>query len=63
MSVAAAPVLALPAGQAPVDLTGWASWLRARLDPGWRPTEWNAQCWLFTGDLDSHHVRQTILED
>ncbi len=53
MSVAATRVLALPAGQRPVDLTGWASWLRAHLDPGWRPTEWNAQHWLFTGDLDS----------
>jgi hypothetical protein len=30
-----------------------ASWLRAHLDPAWRPGEWDPQRWLFTGDLAS----------
>ncbi len=35
------------------DEPGWARWLRARLDPGWRPGEWDGQALLFTGDLAS----------
>lgn len=31
-------------------LTGWADWLRDRLDPEWRPGEWDADLLLFVGD-------------
>ncbi|MFF3359808.1 tyrosine-type recombinase/integrase [Streptomyces sp. NPDC002917] len=34
------------------DHAGWVGWLRERTDPGWRPTEWQQQFWLFTGDPD-----------
>jgi integrase len=33
--------------------SGWARWLGARLDPAWRPGEWDGEAWLFTGDLAS----------
>jgi integrase len=32
---------------------GWLEWLRDRLDPAWRPGEWDGQTLLFTGDLES----------
>ena len=32
---------------------GWLEWLVARIDPAWRPGEWDQQRWLFTGDLGS----------
>ena len=32
---------------------GWVAWLRARLDPAWRPGEWDGETLLFTGDLNS----------
>ena len=28
----------------------WAQWLTERLEPGWRPGEWNPQSWFFDGD-------------
>ncbi|MFF7251511.1 tyrosine-type recombinase/integrase [Embleya sp. NPDC008237] len=31
----------------------WSTWLRDHLDPSWRPGEWDAGQWLFTGDLDN----------
>ncbi|XMN08184.1 tyrosine-type recombinase/integrase [Streptomyces griseobrunneus] len=34
----------------PQVLIEWEKWLRSRLDPGWRPSEWNAADLLFTGD-------------
>jgi integrase len=40
-------------GQECPDTSGWLAWLAARLDPGWRPGEWDQARWLFTGDLDS----------
>jgi integrase len=40
-------------GQERPDASGWLGWLQARLDPGWRPGEWDPARWLFTGDLDS----------
>jgi integrase len=43
---------AAPAEPRPSEL-GWVRWLGARLDPGWRPGEWDGQAWLFTGDLTS----------
>ncbi|MGH3629316.1 MAG: tyrosine-type recombinase/integrase, partial [Sciscionella sp.] len=36
-----------------VDEAGWLQWLRARLNPAWRPGEWDEQTLLFTGDLES----------
>ena len=35
------------------DEPGWLGWLGARLDPAWRPGEWDGQALLFTGDLAS----------
>jgi integrase/BMFP domain-containing protein YqiC len=35
------------------EAQGWAGWLCARLDPGWRAGEWDGETLLFTGDLDS----------
>ncbi|MBV8995313.1 MAG: hypothetical protein JO287_16820 [Pseudonocardiales bacterium] len=35
------------------DEAGWLEWLRGRLDPDWRPGEWDSQTLLFTGDLHS----------
>jgi integrase/BMFP domain-containing protein YqiC len=32
---------------------GWLDWLRGRLDPAWRPGEWDGQRLLFTADLAS----------
>ncbi len=32
---------------------GWLDWLRAQLDPVWRPGEWDGAAKLFTGDLHS----------
>ena len=32
---------------------GWLDWLRAHLDPVWRPGEWDNDAKLFTGDLHS----------
>ena len=32
---------------------GWLDWLRAHLDPLWRPGEWDGAAKLFTGDLHS----------
>jgi hypothetical protein len=34
------------------DEAGWAAWLHEHVDPGWRPTEWQQQFWLFTGNPD-----------
>jgi integrase len=31
----------------------WQEWLRAHIDPSWRPGEWDRARWLFTGDLDN----------
>jgi len=28
----------------------WTQWLTDRLEPGWRPGEWNPQTWFFDGD-------------
>ena len=28
----------------------WTQWLTERLEPGWRPGEWNPQTWFFDGD-------------
>jgi hypothetical protein len=35
------------------DESGWLEWLRARLDPAWRRSEWDGRTLLFTGDLGS----------
>ena len=38
-------------GGGPSSGPGWLEWLRARLDPAWRPGEWDGGALLFTGDL------------
>lgn len=35
-----------------LGLEQWAGWLRCAIDSGWRAGEWDAQLWLFKGDLD-----------
>jgi site-specific recombinase XerD len=32
---------------------GVGAWLDGQIDPGWRPGEWNAAQWFFTGDPDN----------
>ena len=32
---------------------GWLEWLKAHVDQGWRPGEWDHRLWLFSGDVDS----------
>lgn len=53
MSAAGQPApLRFPAAPT-LDTSDWRAWLADRIDPGWRPGEWDARHWLFTGDLDS----------
>ncbi|MGH3598799.1 MAG: tyrosine-type recombinase/integrase [Pseudonocardiaceae bacterium] len=49
------PLRAVGAGKTSrgLDESGWLEWLRGRLDPGWRPGEWDDHALLFTGDLHS----------
>ncbi|PZG19933.1 tyrosine-type recombinase/integrase [Nonomuraea aridisoli] len=35
------------------DHLAWQSWLDEHINPAWRPGEWNAEAWLFTGDVDN----------
>jgi integrase len=41
------------AGQERLGGQQWLLWLQARLDPAWRPGEWDGGALLFAGDLDS----------
>lgn len=43
-------------GPGPDPEVSWTEWLRAHLDPAWRPGEWDPELWLFTGDLDSQRT-------
>lgn len=36
----------------PIDRAGWMTWLIENTEAEWRPDEWNAANWLFTGDPD-----------
>ncbi len=36
--------------------SGWRQWLASRLDPSWRPGEWDERLALFTGDLSSERT-------
>lgn len=36
----------------PMDRAGWMAWLIENTDRDWRPDEWDAANWLFTGDPD-----------
>ncbi|MFE7766150.1 tyrosine-type recombinase/integrase [Streptomyces sp. NPDC057438] len=36
----------------PVDRAGWMAWLTENTEQDWRPDEWDAANWLFTGDPD-----------
>ncbi|WJV51743.1 hypothetical protein [Streptomyces flavofungini] len=33
-------------------LTEWSAWLRERIDPAWRPGEWDGEARLFSGDVE-----------
>lgn len=35
-----------------VDNEAWLRWLEGRIDPNWRPGEWDADNWFFDGDPD-----------
>ncbi|MFG2546967.1 tyrosine-type recombinase/integrase [Streptomyces sp. NPDC048594] len=39
-------------GLPPKVLTEWTAWLRERIEPGWRPGEWDHGAHLFSGDVD-----------
>ncbi|MFJ3930201.1 tyrosine-type recombinase/integrase [Streptomyces sp. NPDC090029] len=39
-------------GLPPKVLTEWTAWLRERINPGWRPGEWDHEARLFSGDVD-----------
>ncbi|WP_328863946.1 hypothetical protein [Streptomyces virginiae] len=47
-----AEIIDLPGRSVP-DLSAWVTWLKSQLLEDWRPGEWDAGSWLFTGDLDS----------
>ena len=49
-------VAADPSADQPAVGPGWSAWLRAHLDPGWRPGEWDPETLLFTGDLASNRT-------
>jgi integrase len=40
-------------GLLPEVLEGWTAWLTERIDPAWRPGEWDPAALLFTGDVDN----------
>lgn len=40
-------------GVAPEVLASWTVWLEDRIDPGWRPGEWDATTRLFSGEVDN----------
>lgn len=48
--LAAVPAVA---GDEQVYDRSWLEWLRAHVDPTWRPEEWDHDHFLFTGDLDN----------
>jgi hypothetical protein len=47
-----APLRAAAVGL-PADAMAWETWLREHLTTDWRPTEWNHDAWLFTGDVNN----------
>ncbi|UJW32445.1 site-specific integrase [Saccharothrix sp. AJ9571] len=54
MTVLASPApLRAAAVGLPADAMAWEMWLRERLTTDWRPTEWNHEAWLFTGDVNN----------
>ena len=56
MTSSLAGILAVPIeGPSPfaVDWPAWQLWLRGKVDPGWRPGEWDERWWLFTGASDN----------
>ncbi|EFG79831.1 site-specific recombinase, phage integrase family [Mycobacterium parascrofulaceum ATCC BAA-614] len=50
------PTGGVDADRGSVSDAGWLEWLSTRIDPAWRPGEWDAGVWLFTGDLDSERT-------
>jgi integrase len=49
----AARATTLTRGTFELDTAAWGGWLRDRVDPAWRPGEWDAASWLFTGNPDN----------
>lgn len=45
-------------GLPPKVLTEWTAWLRERIEPAWRPGEWDGEAHLFSGDVD--HVGTAV---
>lgn len=45
------PLAAVTPAAFPFDLAGWERWLSDRIDHDWRPSEWQSDIWLFTGDV------------
>ncbi|PYC69079.1 hypothetical protein C7C46_28650 [Streptomyces tateyamensis] len=48
----------VPAGG--VGLDTWQRWLEDAIDRDWRPTEWDAEALLFTGDPDNPRTRAYV---
>ena len=48
-----APAAAATVATIQPERTAWAQWLDGQINPGWRPGEWNAAQWFFTGDPDN----------
>jgi hypothetical protein len=42
-----------PPTQSDARLEEWRTYLAGRIDPDWRPDEWDMALWLFTGDVDN----------
>lgn len=43
-----------------VDLIAWRQWLEDAIDRDWRPSEWDAEALLFTGDPDNPRTRAYV---
>ncbi|MEU6721924.1 tyrosine-type recombinase/integrase [Nonomuraea sp. NPDC046802] len=42
-----------PRALTPAEAAAWTEWLTVNTPPAWRPGEWDAATWLFTGDVDN----------
>jgi len=49
----AAPATTLTRGTFELDTAAWGGWLRDRVDPAWRPDEWEPASWMFTGNPEN----------
>ncbi|PJJ03471.1 integrase [Streptomyces sp. 2333.5] len=55
MSGDLAPIISISPDTAEADdrLEQWQLWLAGKINPDWRPGEWDPQSWLFSGDVDN----------